>query len=126
MKAFFVADYGAVADGTTDAIEPVRRALREAVAWDGPVQVVFDEGVYRVIGAEGERTCFEIHLATDLVVRGTGTKTEIVVADPRKSCFHVAACQRVRLRDLTIDYDPLPFTQGTIIAVDPAGGVRRG
>jgi len=121
-KTFSVNDYGAVADGTADATEPVRLALREAIAWGAPAEVVFGEGVYRVGGTEDEGACFDIRLARDLVVRGTGTKTEIVVADPRKSCFHVVASERTWLRDLTIDYDPLPFTQGTIIAVDAKAG----
>ncbi len=31
-------------------------------------------------------------------------------------------CADVTLRQLAIDYDPLPFTQGTIVALDPGRG----
>src|ERR1700758_3205571 len=36
----------------------------------------------------------------------------------RSQTLQISASNRVTIRDLTIDYDPLPFTQGTIAAFD--------
>jgi len=49
--------------------------------------------------------------------RGAGPATKIVVADPDAGAFLFGLCRQVTLRDLTVDYDPLPFCQGTIRAM---------
>ncbi|KJC51008.1 hypothetical protein UP09_02820 [Bradyrhizobium sp. LTSP885] len=36
----------------------------------------------------------------------------------RSGSIAISSCNRLTVRDLTIDYDPLPFTQGTIAAFD--------
>jgi hypothetical protein len=35
-----------------------------------------------------------------------------------QSTLHIQSCNRVTIRDLSVDYDPLPYTQGTIAAFD--------
>ncbi|QPF87628.1 right-handed parallel beta-helix repeat-containing protein [Bradyrhizobium genosp. L] len=41
-----------------------------------------------------------------------------VINTTRSGTITISGCNRLTVRDLTIDYDPLPFTQGTITAFD--------
>ena len=65
---------------------------------------------------------FPIHQAANLTVRGAGKDTKIVIADPAAGGFAFGLCQKVRVADLVVDYDPVPFCQGTIRAVDVEAG----
>jgi hypothetical protein len=126
-RVFHVRDFGAVPDGTTDSGDAVRAAIAAAVAAAGtaeaPVEVVLDAGTYRVRrGNPRHEYCFPIHQAAHLTVRGAGPATKIVIADPALGGFQFGMGQQVTLRDLVIDYDPLPFCQGTIRAVDVEQG----
>lgn len=52
--------------------------------------------------------------ARDLVIDGTGTT---LLATTLTRAVNIANSSNLTLKGLTIDYDPLPFTQGTVIAV---------
>jgi hypothetical protein len=123
---FHVRDFGAVPDGTTPAGDGIRAAIEAAMAVasspDAPVAVVLDAGTYRVRHDNGRGYCFPIHRAANLTVRGAGKSTKIVITDPMLGGFLFGLCQRVVVRDLVIDYDPVPFSQGTIRAVDVENG----
>lgn len=59
----------------------------------------------------------------DLTIRG-GRNTTLVCTN-LVDLFYLNGCSRVTMRDFTVDYDPLPFTQGTITAIDRAKKVIR-
>jgi hypothetical protein len=125
-RVFHVRDFGAVADGKTDAGDAIRAAIAAAMeaanAADTPVEVVLEAGVYRVRPNRPREACFGIYQASNLTVRGAGKETKIVITDPAAGGFSLALCRNVRLSDLVLDYDPLPFCQGTIRAVDVEAG----
>ena len=121
-RVLHVRDFGALADGKTDAGNGIRAAIAAAVASGQPAEVVLDAGTYRVLPAAPRETCFPIHQATNLTVRGAGKSTRIVIADPASGGFGFGLCQQVSVRNLALDYDPVPFCQGTIRAVDGQTG----
>jgi hypothetical protein len=86
-RLIHVRDFGAVADGMTDAGNGIRAAIAAAVASGQPAEVVLDAGTYRVRATAPRETCFPIHQATNLVVRGAGKLTRIVIADPASGGF---------------------------------------
>jgi len=45
-----------------------------------------------------------------------GTETKLVCRDWRHTALNFEDCSSITLRGVTIDYDPLPFTQGTVTA----------
>lgn len=120
--SFAVADYGAVADSEQDAGPAVRAALKAAVAAGPGSEVVFDRGAYRIAPTEGDSYCIRLQEADGITVRGTGPETEILLTRPDSGAFWVGQSSGVAIRDLTIDYDPVPFCQGAIVAVDVEGG----
>jgi hypothetical protein len=125
-RRFYVRDFGAVPDGQVESGDAIRAAITAAVAAIGtsesPVEVVLDAGTYRVQHESPRGYCFPIHQAAHLTVRGAGAATRLVIADPTLGGFQFGSGRRVTLRDLVIDYDPVPFCQGTIQAVDVEQG----
>lgn len=119
---FHVRDFGAVADGKTDSGPAIREAIGSAMAAGTSAEVVLDAGTYRVRPDARQTSCFPIRGAADLVVRGAGPETKILISDPATGGFSVGLGKHVTLRDFTVDYDPLPFCQGTIRAVDEKAG----
>src|SRR5207237_10644138 len=45
--------------------------------------------------------------------------TLLIMRDSTAAGIWLERCQEVVLRQVAIDYDPLPFTQGTIVAANP-------
>ncbi len=68
-------------------------------------------GTYRL--PEGGIVLRDLH---DVEIDGTGVT--LIATDLKSSALKLANCRNVKLKGFTIDYDPLPFTQGTITAVD--------
>jgi hypothetical protein len=87
----------------------VRALLADAVK-KGLPQVVIPPGTYRL--APG----IDIHGAKDLRIVADGVT---LVFTKLSRGFDFSHCANVTLRGLTVDYDPLPFTQGKVTAVAP-------
>ncbi len=119
---FYAHDFGAVADGRTECGESIRAAIQAAIKAGRPAEVILGPGIYRATPATPRGACFPIQNVTNLLVRGAGPSTQILVTDPAAGAFFVGSAQAVTLRGFTIDYDPLPFCQGTIRAVDTSSG----
>jgi hypothetical protein len=122
VRTFHVRDFAAVPDGKTECGAAIRDAIRAAIAAGPGSEVVLDAGIYRVRANNPRGYCFPIHQAANLVVRGAGKATKIVITDPAAGGFLFGLCRQVSVRDLTVDYDPLPFCQGTIRAMDAKAG----
>jgi hypothetical protein len=54
---------------------------------------------------------------SDIEIHGNGAQ---LINTARASTLQISDASHVTIRDLTIDYDPLPFTQGTIASFDRA------
>jgi hypothetical protein len=121
-RIFHVRDYGANPHDRSDSGQAIRAAIQAAIASGPGAEVVLDAGVYRVKPPAPRETCFSIHQATNLVLRGAGKSTKIIITDPASGGFAFGLCQQVTIRDLVLDYDPVPFCQGTIRAVDVEAG----
>lgn len=119
-EVFHARDFGAVPDDGSDAAPGIRAAIAAARAAGPGAEVVLDAGVY-TLNSEGEgNVCFPLNECDGLVLRGQGTATELVHANPRHQTFHLSGCRNTTVKDFVVDYNPPPFTQGTIVAVDAA------
>jgi hypothetical protein len=125
-RVFHVRDYGAVADGRTESGAAIRAAIAEAIVAGNttgrPVEIVLEAGTYLVQPERPRTDCFPIRQATNLVVRGAGKATRIMINDPASAGFSFGLSRNVSVRELTVDYDPVPFCQGTIRTVDVDAG----
>lgn len=57
----------------------------------------------------------------NLTIRGSGRESTVIVNGFSSGTFAVSGSSNITFRDFTIDYDPLPFTQGTITDIVPVG-----
>lgn len=57
--------------------------------------------------------------ASDLIVDGGGAS---IVFTRHLRYMNIRNCRRVLIRDMTLDFDPLPYTAGLVRSVDPAAG----
>ena len=96
------------------AQSPDFRAMVRDALQKGAHRVVIPPGVYRLAPVEGQRVIWTVNGAKDAQIVADGV-TLIGTVLTRAVDFE--NCTDVTLQGLTVDYDPLPFTQGTIVSV---------
>jgi len=143
-KELNVRDFGALGDGSADDGPAFRRAFAAALAEPGrPVTVRIPRGDYRIAPPEtpavahrinnpvpgGETQCSvppkRSHLLLinpeHLTVTGE-PGTRLLFDDPVAQGIRVLGGRNVALKNFTVDYTRLPFTQGVVTGVDPQNG----
>ena len=112
--ATFTATSGGDADAAfAKALAAIAKATAEA-SKAGPVHIVLNlekNASYRI---KHPLALKQLH-GFDL--NGNGAE---LINTTRSGTFAISGCNRITIRDLTIDYDPLPFIQGTVTAFDKA------
>ena len=83
----------------------------------GKQRVVVPPGCYRVAPKHGTHLSFKD--LKDIVIVADGVEM-ICTQTTRALAFE--NCRNVRFKGLTVDYDPLPFTEGRIVALAPDKG----
>lgn len=117
---FNVRDYGARGDGSGDDAAAINRAMAAAVK-QGPGATVFlPAGTYALgsPGIPGRGAHLILSGADGLTVKGE-KGTVLMWRDMSRDLMRIAKGRNVTVRDLTLDANPLPYTQGVITAVDP-------
>lgn len=114
-----VRDFGAIGDGVADDGPALRRALARAAAQPATT-LTLGPGRYRVFGETGAAYALAVSGARGL--RIVGDQATIVVADPAIGCLSLSDSDGCQVRGVTIDYDPPPFTETTVQALDRSSG----
>ena len=97
------------------ALAAISKAASDAAkASAGPVHIVFNLGKNAVYRISRPLTFKALH---GFELNGNGAQ---LINTARDSTLAISGCRHATVRDLTIDYDPLPFVQGTIAAFDKA------
>ncbi len=78
----------------------------------GSKRIVVPSGVYRVKPQHGEHLALRDLKDIEIVAENA----EMICTETTRA-MTIANCRNVTVRGLTIDYDPLPFTQGRIVAL---------
>jgi hypothetical protein len=105
--SFHVLDHSR--SGMSDA-DVIQAAIDAAIASGGPADVVLENKTYRI-----DRT-IKINRTSDLTLEGNGA---LLLMIKYVMAINVHDCSRIRLTNTTFDYDPLPFTQGEVVGIDP-------
>ena len=113
-----VRDFGAKGDGVTDDTSAINAAIQAAKKQGPDAVVVLPSGRYKT--ALGKEKSILINGADGLTFQGEG-ETTLVSGDLDAPFFRIADSQRVTVRNIAIDHDPLGYTQGTIVSVDLPG-----
>ena len=117
---FNVKNYGAIGNGSADDTAAILAAISAADASPSFSEVYFPTGTYRV--SSNNDYALQLNNISDIRLKGEGTNSVLLVSNPENGCVGFAYSTNVAVEELTIDYDPLPFTQGTIMAVDTVNG----
>ncbi len=116
LVALFFLSLPRLADAAPDhPMSDLRTILGHAVAAHAS-EVVIPPGVYRGGPAPGDTSVLQISNAENLKIVATGVT---MICTMRTRAIEMDSCRNVELDGITIDYDPLTFTQGVVTAVDP-------
>ncbi len=115
MKLINAKDFGAKGDGLTDDTATINAAIVAAQRLGKGAVVSLPSGRYKT--ALGKEKSIGITGADGLTFQGEGDTT-IVSGDLDEPVFRIVDSKSVTVRKISIDHDPLGYTQGTITGVD--------
>ena len=99
-------------------MDELRTIISEGLAAKSPC-IVIPPGVYRGSPEPKQRVHLTISGASDTEIIADGVT---MVCTDLTRAIGLSGCRAVTLRGLTVDYDPLPFTQGDVVAVSSQEG----
>ncbi len=115
MKSLLAPSLLLVLAGQLAAAEPADfRPTIAAALKRGETKVVIPPGTYRLAPVAGQKVVWWLHGLRGVEIVADGVT---LVATTLTRAVALEDCERVTIRGLTVDYDPLPFTQGTVTAV---------
>jgi hypothetical protein len=99
--------------GTNDVLL-IQDALNLAASSTEATEIRFTAGATYVLtnGSLTGGAPLVLFRATNVLVNGNGCK--ILITNPRIGFLDVNTCSNIVLQGFTVDYNPLPFTQGTV------------
>ena len=115
MKPINVKEFGAKGDGLSDDTAAINAAIVAAQRQGAGAVVSLPSGRYKT--ALGKEKSIRITGADGLTFQGEGNTT-IVSGDLDEPVFRIVDSKSVIIRKISIDHDPLGYTQGTITGVD--------
>ncbi len=113
-----VSDFGAVINDGKDDTPAILKAL-EACKERKNAKLVFDFGTYDIYGSQKDargnfKPSLDLKDIKNLTIEGNGAE---LIGHNYSTIFHFVNCQNLNISGLTIDWDPLPFTQGKVINI---------
>jgi hypothetical protein len=118
--AFNVKDYGAIGDGITDDTAAILTTISTANAASSSNEVYFPAGIYKI--SSSNEYALQLENLSNIRLKGEGTNSILLVSNPENGGIGFTYCTNISVEGFTFDYDPLPFTQGTITDVDTISG----
>ena len=122
QSVFDVTTYGATGDGITDDAAAIGQATAAAIAAGENSTVFFPAGTYRTSPVQDPSSNYTFLLSNVSGLTLDGDQAEIIITNPAYGAFHFYNAEDCTIRGLTIDYDPVPYTQGTIMATNLGAG----
>jgi hypothetical protein len=99
--------------GTNDVLL-IQKAFNLVAGSTNATEIRFNSGATYMITNDSQIANIPLTLqnASNVLVNGNGCR--ILVTNPRIGFFSVNACSNVIVEGFTVDYDPLPYTQGLV------------
>ncbi len=114
-----VRDFGAIPGDGKDDTPAIISAIK-ACKGNTNSKLLFDFGTYDIYGSQKDgrgnfKPAIDIENVTDLTIDGNGSE---LIGHNYSTMFHFTGCRNISIINLTVDWDPLPYTQGKVILVD--------
>lgn len=118
---FHMSDFGAVGDGVTDDSQAFISAIEIAKNGGEGTVLMLDKNASYKIGEVSDRwSLIYLNGANGLTIDGNGSS--ILFEKPTNTFAYINNSENITVKNLTIDYMELPFTQGTITNVYTESG----
>jgi hypothetical protein len=114
LPIFNVASYGALGDGSTNDFQAVKDACAAAEDAEGGI-VSFDGAKTYFIEGPENYAMFDFLNATNIKVEGNGAK---IILHPKGNFIRMENSENMHIDGFTTTYDPLPYFQGDITAMN--------
>lgn len=117
-----VSDYGANANDGVDDIAGITAAINAAVALgtaQNPVRLLFDTGTYDLKPTNGTHS---LRMIDAEGILWDGQNAEFLIHNPAIGFLSLVRCSSTIIKDFTVDYTTLPFTQGVVTNVNVNNG----
>jgi parallel beta-helix repeat protein len=116
-----LSDFGGIPDDGRDDSQAIEKALdfcKKVSLTGAAIKLIFKKGTYDLFSKEANEKSHLIYIANanNILIEGNGA--EIIIHDPLKGFLNIFKSTNIIVKELFIDYDPLPFTQGKVVAVD--------
>lgn len=96
------------------SLASVRSMIDGALAGTSPVQIIFSPGTYYFNPPTEDKFCLSITSRKNFVINGNGAT--FVVQNPKTGFMQFNNSSRAMVKNCFVDYDPLPYTAGTVVA----------
>ncbi len=108
-------DYGVVGDGVTDDGPAIAKLMEAACGAKGSVTVAFPSDKAFYVRTASERYVFDLDGTKSLTIDGGGGT---FLLDPLLRFLRLVESKDVVVRNLNVDFSPLPFADGLVTAVN--------
>ena len=112
-------DFGAIPNDGKDDGPALRKALAFCKKFSKTglaVELTFLKGRYDLFEGKNRFHLIELKNANNIII--DGNDSEIIIHNPLKGFFSIFKSNNIIVKNLRIDYDPLPFTQGKIVGIN--------
>lgn len=144
-SVFNVRDFGAVGDGVHDDSRAFDKAKSAAIQYGPGATILIPEGNYVLSKISDARVDWTYPISEELAgrslfiqdsghwtfanveglhIRGLPGST-ILLSHPDEAGIVFLRCRNIRVEGIAVDYDPLPFTQGTVLDIDRSSNTFR-
>ncbi|MFC1558438.1 right-handed parallel beta-helix repeat-containing protein [candidate division KSB1 bacterium] len=113
-----VADFGALPnDGKND--EPAIISAIDVCRSKENTKLIFEWGIYDINGGQkNERgrsqPSIDIKNIKNMTIEGNGAE---FIGHDFSTMFNFTECHNITIKNLTVDWDPIPFTQGKVVSI---------
>ena len=117
-----VVDYGAIANDGNDDIAAITNAINAAVnmsSVQNPVRLLFENGTYDLMPTSGTHS---LSMTDAQGVLWDGQNAEFLIHSPSVGFLSLLRCKNTIIKDISVDYETLPFSQGIVTNIDVGGG----
>lgn len=115
-------DFQVTPDTEKDMGAPLSALIQQIKDRGEPSILQLGKGIFYLYGEHAEHSAIVIDNTSDMIIRGMGPETRVIVRNPRIGAFFVSNGNNTWVEALSIDYNPLPYTQGTVLAINRAAG----